>query len=93
VRSLAPEHPAIRHRMLPTETPGLAGRLTAALLYVTGIRLMECVRLRVLGLDFGYGQIKVRQGKGGKDRGGLAVRSPLTGLSAIPTREETASRP
>jgi integrase len=44
------------------------GRLMAALLYGTGMRLMECVRLRVLDLDFGYGQINVRHGKGGKDR-------------------------
>jgi integron integrase len=32
------------------------------------MRLMECVRLRVLDVDFGYSQIVVRDGKGGKDR-------------------------
>jgi integron integrase len=42
--------------------------LVAALLYGAGLRLMECVRLRVMDVDFGYGQITVRQGKGGKDR-------------------------
>ncbi|MEN8176920.1 MAG: integron integrase, partial [Pseudomonadota bacterium] len=42
--------------------------LMAALLYGTGMRLMECVRLRVLDVDFAYAQITVRQGKGGKDR-------------------------
>lgn len=42
--------------------------LVAALLYGAGLRLMECVRLRVMDVDFGYGQIRVRQGKGGKDR-------------------------
>jgi integron integrase len=32
------------------------------------MRLMECVRLRVLDVDFDYHQITVRNGKGGKDR-------------------------
>lgn len=43
-------------------------RLMAALMYGTGMRLMECVRLRVQDVDFGFQQITVRQGKGGKDR-------------------------
>lgn len=43
-------------------------RLMARLLYGTGMRLMECVRLRVKDLDFGHRQIVVRDGKGGKDR-------------------------
>ena len=43
-------------------------RLMANLLYGSGLRLMECVRLRIKDLDFGYGQIAVRDGKGGKDR-------------------------
>ena len=42
--------------------------LMASLLYGTGLRLMECVRLRVEDLDFEYGQILVRDGKGQKDR-------------------------
>ncbi len=48
----------------------LAGRerLMAALMYGTGLRLMECVRLRVQSIDFGYRQITVINGKGGKDR-------------------------
>lgn len=40
----------------------------AALLYGTGIRLMECLRLRVQDVDFARAQITVRSGKGGKDR-------------------------
>ncbi|HRD35066.1 MAG TPA: integron integrase [Rhodocyclaceae bacterium] len=40
----------------------------AALLYGTGMRLMEYVRLRVKDIDFGYGQIMVRDGKGQKNR-------------------------
>ncbi len=43
-------------------------RLMAGLLYGSGLRLMECVRLRVKDIDFGYAQITVRDGKGGKDR-------------------------
>jgi integron integrase len=42
--------------------------LMARLMYGTGMRLMECVRLRVADLDFGHGTIAVRNGKGGKDR-------------------------
>jgi integron integrase len=43
-------------------------RLMANLLYGSGLRLMECLRLRVKDIDFGYNQIVVRDGKGGKDR-------------------------
>ncbi|WP_295884341.1 integron integrase [uncultured Thiohalocapsa sp.] len=43
-------------------------RLMAALMYGTGLRLMECARLRVQSVDFGYRQITVINGKGGKDR-------------------------
>jgi len=43
-------------------------RLMASLMYGAGLRLMECVRLRVFDIDFDYGQIVVRQGKGNKDR-------------------------
>ncbi len=42
--------------------------LMANLLYGAGLRLKECLRLRVKDLDFGYKQITVRDGKGGKDR-------------------------
>lgn len=43
-------------------------RLMAKLLYGSGLRLMECVRLRVKDVDFAQGQIIVRHGKGNKDR-------------------------
>ena len=42
--------------------------LMAGLLYGAGLRLMECVRLRVQDVDFARREIVVRQGKGGKDR-------------------------
>ena len=41
----------------------------ARLMYGTGMRLTECIRLRVLDLDFAYKQIIVRDAKGKKDRG------------------------
>jgi integron integrase len=43
-------------------------KLMAGLLYGSGLRLMECVRLRVKDVDFALAQITVRDGKGGKDR-------------------------
>jgi len=42
--------------------------LMARLLYGTGMRLLELLRLRVKDIDFDRGQIVVRSGKGGKDR-------------------------
>jgi integron integrase len=42
--------------------------LVAGLLYGSGLRLMEAVRLRVQDLDFSRRELTVRDGKGGKDR-------------------------
>ena len=42
--------------------------LLSSLLYGTGLRLMECLRLRVKDVDFARNEITVRNGKGGKDR-------------------------
>ncbi len=42
--------------------------LMARLIYGTGLRLMECVRLRVKDVDFDRHEILVREGKGRKDR-------------------------
>jgi integron integrase len=52
---------------LLAQMEGVTG-LMARLLYGTGMRLMECVRLRVKDVDFSMRQIVVRDGKGGKDR-------------------------
>lgn len=49
--------------------------LLASLLYGTGMRLMECLRLRVKDIDFGRAEITVRDGKGGKDRHTMLPRS------------------
>jgi integron integrase len=48
----------------------LSGReaLMAGLLYGSGLRLMECLRLRIKDVDFERNEITVREGKGGKDR-------------------------
>ena len=62
----------------------LAGteRLIVMLLYGAGLRLEECLDLRVKDLDFDRHQIIVRQGKGRKDRATMlpaAAREALTG--------------
>jgi integrase len=46
-------------------------RLMAMLLYGSGLRLMECIRLRVKDIDFRLNQIIVRDGKGARDRATL----------------------
>ena len=43
-------------------------RLMGQLMYGSGLRLLECLRLRVKDLDFDRGEITVREGKGNKDR-------------------------
>jgi len=43
-------------------------RLMATLLYGSGLRLLECARLRIKDVDFNLNHIVVRAGKGNKDR-------------------------
>lgn len=43
-------------------------RLMASLLYGSGLRLLECCRLRIQDIDFAENQIVVRGAKGNKDR-------------------------
>jgi len=54
--------------------------LMARLLYGAGMRLMECVRLRIKDVDFHAGTITIRSGKGDKDRVTIlpeSLRQPL----------------
>ena len=54
--------------------------LMASLLYGAGLRLMECVRLRVKDVDFAYQQITVRDGKGAQDRVTMLPQALVTPL-------------
>jgi integron integrase len=83
------------HARRPAHVPAVLGReevaavlsrlsgpswLMAALLYGAGLRLLECLRLRVKDVDFERGEIVVRRGKGGRDRRTVlpaVVRRPL----------------
>ena len=71
--------------------------LLASLLYGGGLRLMECVRLRVKDLDFDLHEITVRQGKGGKDRRTMLparlvepLRAQLRGTERVHLRDLAA---
>lgn len=60
---------------LLAQVPGNAVGLVVRLLYGSGMRLLEGLRLRVKDLDLSRGEIVVRDGKGGKDRVTLLPRS------------------
>lgn len=84
-------HPARRQRRMPTvfthaEAQAVIARLPdthrliASLLYGSGLRISEALRLRVKDLDFGARQITVRDGKGGNERTTLLPSSLETAL-------------
>jgi integrase len=52
------------------------------------MRLMECVRLRVKDVDFGRGEILIRDGKGAKDRVTMLPQSVVAPLQTSGTRAE-----
>src|SRR5690606_21995026 len=60
--------------------------LIAQLLYGTGLRLMEALRLRVKDVDFARNEIVVRNGKGGRDR------RTLLPASLVPPLQEEVER-
>ena len=78
--------------LTPEEVDWLIGRLhgthrlLAALLYGTGMRIMEGLRLRVKDVDFARNEILVRDGKGAKDR-----ITMLPGRVAQPLRRHLAA--
>jgi integron integrase len=57
-------------------------QLMARLLYGCGLRLMECLRLRVKDIDFEQSQVAVRDGKGEKDRLTMLPASLVESLKA-----------
>jgi integron integrase len=74
----------LSHREAMTVIGVLRGthRLVVSLLYGSGLRLTECLKLRVKDVDFDLAQIVVRDGKGAKDRATVLPRHlvrPLEG--------------
>jgi integron integrase len=71
---------------------GAASWLVAVLLYGTGVRLLEVLRLRVKDLDFATNEIAIRGGKGDRDRVTMlpeAIKGPLLRqLAAVRTQHE-----
>jgi integron integrase len=65
---------------LLAQLPGVH-RLVATLLYGSGLRLLEALRLRVKDVDFARRQIVVREGKGNRDRA-----TPLPRVAEAPLR-------
>jgi integron integrase len=64
-----------------------SSRLCATLMYGSGLRILECVSLRVKDVDLDRHEIIVRHGKGGKDR-----RTPLPDRCLAPMRKWLAVR-
>ena len=74
--------------------------LIARLLYGTGMRLMECMTLRIKDVDFERREITIRDGKGGKDRRTVLplslvglLRDQVTAAQAIYEMDRASNRP
>lgn len=74
---------------------GMSGtcQLMAKLLYGSGMRLMECVRLRVKDVEFEKNQIVVREGKGFKDRVTILPEAVKAALAEHVKRVNVMARP
>ncbi|MBD3868309.1 MAG: integron integrase [Acidobacteria bacterium] len=66
--------------------------LMGKLMYGTGLRLLECLRLRIKDIDFQRRQLTVRQGKGGKDRCTVLPVGLIDSLKAHLTRVQNQHR-
>jgi hypothetical protein len=64
-------------------------RLAAILLYGSGLRLLECLQLRVKDVDFAAHEIVIRGGKGDKDRVTMLRRQPGSRYGSISTKCKT----
>lgn len=80
-------HPLWRHHRLLKGAP----QIVTALLYGSGLRLMEGLRLRVKDIDFDRLAIFVRSGKGGKDRVSMLPSDLVEPLTATRRRCESHS--
>ena len=66
-------------------------QLVVLLLYGTGMRILECLRLRVQDLDFDLGHITIRNPKGGRDRVTMLPDSTRDRLQRPPDRGSAPS--
>ena len=78
----------IEVRSLLSEMSGDSG-LVASLLYGTGMRLLEALRLRVKDVEFSRRELIVRDGKGGKDRVTVLPENLIAPLQAQIARTKT----
>lgn len=101
IRAKKPKHlPVVMTRdEVKAVLSNLAGDkwLMASLMYGAGLRLMECLRLRVQDIDFSRNEILVRDGKGAKDRITMLpvsmkvpLQEHLKGVKAIHERDLAA---
>lgn len=63
----------------------------AQLLYGAGLRIVECLRLRVKDIDIPKHQITLRQGKGDKDRVTMLVTICVRALQQLSVTSSTSA--